>query len=92
MGAVVNGNGAVDKGELVAQAAALRGQAADVAGSDADALLGQASELLLKADNWSETWTIPALLSGLILVVFLMLFWDRSADGDDQDDTNTAEG
>ena len=92
MGAVVNGNGAVDKGELGAQAAALRGQAADVAGSDADALLGQASELLLKADNWSGTWTIPAVLSGLILVVFLLLFWDRSADGDDQDDTNTAEG
>jgi len=50
-----------------------------------EALSSRRSNDALKAINWQSIWTIPAVFAGVILVVFALLFRDRSANEADAD-------
>lgn len=63
--------------ELSESAADLRDQYAAGGGADAE-LWERASRLLLEATNWQHIWSALAIMAGVILVLFVVLFHDRS--------------
>jgi hypothetical protein len=39
-------------------------------------------------DQWKEFWILPAIMAGVILLIFAAAFWDRSADNLDAEPTD----
>ncbi|MEZ6071544.1 MAG: MFS transporter [Pirellulales bacterium] len=76
-----------ESGELAREAFSLTDQAA------AEPLFARANELASQANallNWQAIWLLPCLMALVILVAFVLLFWDRSAD-EAIDDADVAE-
>ena len=71
-------------GELVEKAAESPGESADLM-AQADSAWQQASELLLQSYDWQSIWMIAAIASAVIMVLFALLFHDKT----DEDGTVT---
>ena len=41
--------------------------------------------------QWKDFWLVPAYMAAAIMVLFIVAFWDRSADGDNNDNNRAGE-
>ena len=75
---------------LIKEGSALRDEYAGLVETDpekASELWNKASELMLQATNWKAVWMYPAVMTGVILILFVALFHDKikPTENDSQD-------
>ena len=91
MAQIMGRNAAENAEELTTQGTALREEYTELVKTDPEKAAGlwdKASELLLQATNWKAVWMAPAIMAGIILVLFVVLFHDKVKTDEEKSESN----